>query len=245
MKQINWLKRDFNDITNENLLKLFKEINNDKYGLMFSIILEYLDEYGNNNYRYLTKVIIMNNNIINQIVEYVSIRINFLLTEQYNDFKINKYIISYKYMDYNTSLTYQSKFLKDYENIIIEKNLKLPNANLSLPLSPDIKLWNNMYDIKSDIKKLNLNEWNIIFPEIEYINSDIQIITGLYKIKDFIYKIIQYKYKNYSTLKIDSDNNLIIGLDIIIYDNIISCNEFIRKYNNYIYKIKNKIIISR
>ena len=58
-------------------------------------MIEYSDEL--TNYKYLTKVIIMNKNIINEIAESVFIRSNFLLTELYNDLKVNKYIISYKF----------------------------------------------------------------------------------------------------------------------------------------------------
>ena len=40
--------------------------------------------------------------------------------------------------------------------------------NLSLPLNYNIELWHNIHDIKNNNIKLSLNDWNIIFPEIEY-----------------------------------------------------------------------------
>jgi hypothetical protein len=142
----------------ENFNKIFSK---KEKGIVFSILFEYFDEYNQDNYKSLTKVIICNKIILNKIVNYIMYRSNFLLTEQYNDLKIKNYIISYKYIDKELSIALGSEFLKDHQNEILEKKFKLPKINLTLPLNYDIELWENIYDIKSDYIKLN--NWNIIF----------------------------------------------------------------------------------
>ncbi len=83
------------------------------------------------------------------------------------------------------------------------------------------------------------------FPEIKDQNENINIITGLYLIKDYVYKITQYKYNTYSTIQVEYHKTGFIESDFYLYDKIISSNEFNRKYQNYLYKIKNNKIISR
>jgi hypothetical protein len=170
-------------------------------------------------------------------------RSNFLLTEQYNDLKIKNYIVCYKYIDYKKSIELGYQNLKDHQNEFLDKKFQFPKTKLALPLSYDIELWDNIYDIKSD--NIKLNNWNIIFPEIEDQNENINIITGLYRIKDYVYKITQYKYNTYSTIQVDYHERGIIELEFYLYDKIISSNEFNRKFQDYFYKIKDNKIISR